>query len=85
MGDMFNCAGIYNMYNIVMYVFSVLCNTQKDHVLRVKFICGNCRKQSRLWSSPRIFSGHYLVNQKYVLEGNNCCLSNCLLGMRSVG
>lgn len=39
---------------------------QKGHVVRVLFVCRRCHQQKRTWASSRIFSGHYLINQKVV-------------------
>eukprot|EP00731_Ephydatia_muelleri_P016665 Em0009g1089a len=38
---------------------------KKGHVARVQFVCPHC-KQSRVWASSRVLSGHYLANQKLV-------------------
>eukprot|EP00731_Ephydatia_muelleri_P003009 Em0001g3009a len=38
---------------------------KKGHVARVQFVCPHC-KQSRVWASCRVLSGHYLANQKLV-------------------
>eukprot|EP00731_Ephydatia_muelleri_P011426 Em0006g320a len=35
---------------------------KKEHVARVQFVCPHC-KQSRVWASSRVLSGHYLANQ----------------------
>ena len=38
---------------------------QKGHVVRLQFRCRRCQQYKKTWSSSRIFSAHYLVNQKY--------------------
>ncbi|KAL5491680.1 hypothetical protein EMCRGX_G017012 [Ephydatia muelleri] len=38
---------------------------KKGHVARVQFVCPHC-KQSHVWASCRVLSGHYLGNQKLV-------------------
>ncbi|KAL5510349.1 hypothetical protein EMCRGX_G005879 [Ephydatia muelleri] len=38
---------------------------KKGHVARVQFVCPHC-KQSRVWASSRVLSGHYIANQKLV-------------------
>ena len=65
------------------YTLTVV-NTQKGHVLRVKFVCAKCHKQTRIWSSSRIFSGHYLVNQKYIPVYYMCGYDHGLLVRRLV-
>ena len=48
-------------YNFLCMLF------QKVHVLRVLFKCRHCPRQKATWSSSRVYGGHYLVNQKYVV------------------
>ena len=48
-----------NMFADVIITF-----IQKGHVVRVLFVCRRCHQQKRMWASSRIFSGHYLINQK---------------------
>ena len=40
--------------------------SQKGQVLQALFRCTKCRRSTRVWSSFRVFGGHYLVNQKLV-------------------
>ena len=49
----------------VRMLIRFICQFQKGHVLRTVFTCRRCHQQ-RTWSSSRVLSGHYLVNQKYV-------------------
>ena len=49
-----------------VYMRWFMCQFQKGHVLRTVFTCRRCHRQ-RTWSSSRILSGHYLVNQKLVV------------------
>ena len=43
-------------------------------MLRVEFRCMRCLQSKRVWSSSRVFGGHYLANQKYV---NTCASYVC--------
>ena len=47
-----------------MFADFIITFVQKGHVVRVLFVCRHCHQQKRTWASSRIFSGHYLINQK---------------------
>eukprot|EP00731_Ephydatia_muelleri_P000668 Em0001g668a len=60
------CSGLVQQYGCLSNPsWTIASFIKKGHVARVQFVCPHC-KQSRVWASCRVLSGHYLANQKLV-------------------